>query len=243
MCAEKRGRYEQKYLQNYSGFDASLGRCFAQLRAGASVRFHKPEPDPECVSVRSGKLDSERCRLRELTVQSTCRDRVRLERRGHGSGKSGPSIVDSRAGSENHVDRRLLYAADQRPDVDTVHYRQLHADRPEFFRRREHFAQQCLCPGAERCGCIVEWIQRGWLFNTARGYFRVGVRSHHRGDFVRDDTIQFLVAMVESYIVVAAGFIFLGFGGSRWTVPYAERYIGLAVSNGVKISSFTCSSR
>ena len=48
-------------------------------------------------------------------------------------------------------------------------------------------------------------------------------------------TIQFMVAMVESYIVVAAGFIFLGFGGSRWTAPYAERYIGLAVSNGVKI--------
>lgn len=48
-------------------------------------------------------------------------------------------------------------------------------------------------------------------------------------------TIQFLVAVVESYIVVAAGFIFLGFGGSRWTAPYAERYIGLAVSNGVKI--------
>ncbi len=48
-------------------------------------------------------------------------------------------------------------------------------------------------------------------------------------------TIQFLVAIVESYIVVAAGFIFLGFGGSRWTAPYAERYIGLAVSNGVKI--------
>jgi type IV secretion system protein TrbL len=48
-------------------------------------------------------------------------------------------------------------------------------------------------------------------------------------------TIQFMVAMVESYIVVAAGFIFLGFGGSRWTAPYAERYIGLAFSNGVKI--------
>jgi len=27
--------------------------------------------------------------------------------------------------------------------------------------------------------------------------------------------------MIESYIVVAAGFIFLGFGGSRWTAPYA----------------------
>src|SRR5580693_526618 len=36
-------------------------------------------------------------------------------------------------------------------------------------------------------------------------------------------------------IVVAAGFIFLGFGGSRWTAPYAELYIGLAVSNSVKI--------
>jgi type IV secretion system protein TrbL len=48
-------------------------------------------------------------------------------------------------------------------------------------------------------------------------------------------TIQFVVAMVESYIIVAAGVIFLGFGGSRWTAPYVERYIGLGVSNGVKI--------
>src|SRR5579884_3856662 len=47
--------------------------------------------------------------------------------------------------------------------------------------------------------------------------------------------IQFIVAMVESYIVVAAGFIFLGFGGSRWTAPYTERYIGLAVATGLKI--------
>jgi type IV secretion system protein TrbL len=48
-------------------------------------------------------------------------------------------------------------------------------------------------------------------------------------------TIQFIVAMVESYIVVAAGFVFLGFGGSRWTAPYVERYIALGVSTGVKI--------
>ncbi len=48
-------------------------------------------------------------------------------------------------------------------------------------------------------------------------------------------TLQFIVAMVESYIVVAAGFVFVGFGGSRWTVPYTERYIGLAVSTGIKI--------
>jgi type IV secretion system protein TrbL len=48
-------------------------------------------------------------------------------------------------------------------------------------------------------------------------------------------TLQFIVAMVESYIIVAAGFVFVGFGGSRWTVPYTERYIGLAFSTGVKI--------
>lgn len=48
-------------------------------------------------------------------------------------------------------------------------------------------------------------------------------------------TIQFVAAMVESYIVIAAGFIFLGFGGSRWTMPYVERYVGLAVSIGVKL--------
>ena len=48
-------------------------------------------------------------------------------------------------------------------------------------------------------------------------------------------TIQFVVTMVESYILVAAAFIFLGFGGSRWSQSYVERYIALAVSIGVKI--------
>ena len=48
-------------------------------------------------------------------------------------------------------------------------------------------------------------------------------------------TIQYIVAIVESYLVVSAGVIFLGFGGSRWTTPYVERYIGLGVSTGVKI--------
>jgi len=48
-------------------------------------------------------------------------------------------------------------------------------------------------------------------------------------------TIQFVVAMVESYILVAAAFVFLGFGGSRWSSPYVERFIALAVSIGTKI--------
>jgi type IV secretion system protein TrbL len=48
-------------------------------------------------------------------------------------------------------------------------------------------------------------------------------------------TIQYVVAVVESYLVVSAGVIFLGFGGSRWSTPYVERYIGLGVATGVKI--------
>jgi type IV secretion system protein TrbL len=47
--------------------------------------------------------------------------------------------------------------------------------------------------------------------------------------------IQFVVATIESYLVIGAGFLFLGFGGSRWTAPYVERYIAYAVSCGVKI--------
>src|SRR6202040_3805620 len=47
--------------------------------------------------------------------------------------------------------------------------------------------------------------------------------------------IQFVVAIVESYLVICAGVIFLGFGGSRWTAAYVERYIAYAVSVGMKI--------
>jgi type IV secretion system protein TrbL len=52
--------------------------------------------------------------------------------------------------------------------------------------------------------------------------------------------INFIVTLVESYLVVSVGFIFLGFGGSRWTAPYTERYIGLAVSIGIKIVLLYC---
>ena len=52
--------------------------------------------------------------------------------------------------------------------------------------------------------------------------------------------INFIVTFVESYLVVSVGFIFLGFGGSRWTAPYTERYIGLAVSIGIKIILLYC---
>jgi type IV secretion system protein TrbL len=52
--------------------------------------------------------------------------------------------------------------------------------------------------------------------------------------------INFIVTFVESYLIVSVGFIFLGFGGSRWTAPYTERYIGMAVSIGVKVLLLYC---
>jgi type IV secretion system protein TrbL len=48
-------------------------------------------------------------------------------------------------------------------------------------------------------------------------------------------TLTFIMATVESYVVMSAGLIFLGLGASRWTVPYTERYISLVVSTGVRL--------
>jgi type IV secretion system protein TrbL len=53
-------------------------------------------------------------------------------------------------------------------------------------------------------------------------------------------TLNYIVTFVESYLVISVGFVFLGFGGSRWTVPYTERFIGLAVAIGVKILLLYC---
>ena len=46
---------------------------------------------------------------------------------------------------------------------------------------------------------------------------------------------QLLVALVESYIAISAGLLFLGFGGSRWTTDFVQKYIGYAVATGVKL--------
>jgi len=48
-------------------------------------------------------------------------------------------------------------------------------------------------------------------------------------------TLHYVVTKLEAIIVMSAGYIFLGFGGSRWTSPYFERYISLVVSTGVRL--------
>jgi type IV secretion system protein TrbL len=46
---------------------------------------------------------------------------------------------------------------------------------------------------------------------------------------------QLLVALVESFIVIGAGVLFLGFAGSRWTKFFTERYLSYIASIGVKL--------
>src|SRR5438093_7266842 len=46
---------------------------------------------------------------------------------------------------------------------------------------------------------------------------------------------QLLVVLVESFIVIGAGILFLGFAGSRWTNFFTERYLSYLASVGVKL--------
>src|SRR5438132_2146238 len=46
---------------------------------------------------------------------------------------------------------------------------------------------------------------------------------------------QLLVVLVESFIVIGAGVLFLGFAGSRWTRFFTERYLSYVASVGVKL--------
>ncbi|MBJ7533609.1 P-type conjugative transfer protein TrbL [Rhodomicrobium vannielii ATCC 17100] len=44
-----------------------------------------------------------------------------------------------------------------------------------------------------------------------------------------------VLALVESYVVISAGILFMGFGGSRWTKDYALKMVTYALSVGAKL--------
>jgi len=51
-------------------------------------------------------------------------------------------------------------------------------------------------------------------------------------------TFAFIMAQVEGFIVISAGMVYLGFGGSRWTSSYVERFLASAVTTGIRIMVF-----
>jgi type IV secretion system protein TrbL len=51
---------------------------------------------------------------------------------------------------------------------------------------------------------------------------------------------QLLVALVESFIVIGAGVLFLGFAGSRWTKFFTERYLRQCQTISARRWKLTC---
>ena len=47
--------------------------------------------------------------------------------------------------------------------------------------------------------------------------------------------VQLMVTLIESYVIISGGVLMLGFTGSRWTLPFGEKYFGYAVSTGIKL--------
>lgn len=46
---------------------------------------------------------------------------------------------------------------------------------------------------------------------------------------------QLALTLIEMYVVIGGGILLLGFAGSRWTMPFAERYLSYAVAVGIKL--------
>ena len=47
--------------------------------------------------------------------------------------------------------------------------------------------------------------------------------------------IDLLITLIEAYVVLGVGVVFLGFGASRWTTKFADGILNYAVSVGVKL--------
>jgi type IV secretion system protein TrbL len=48
-------------------------------------------------------------------------------------------------------------------------------------------------------------------------------------------TCQFVIALIDTYLCVGIGLFFTAFGGSRWTIPYLERFIAYCMGAGIKL--------
>jgi len=48
-------------------------------------------------------------------------------------------------------------------------------------------------------------------------------------------TFQFIITQVQIFLAIGMGYFFLGFGGSRWTTNYVERYFAYSFASGTKM--------
>jgi len=48
-------------------------------------------------------------------------------------------------------------------------------------------------------------------------------------------SLTLMITLLEGYLVIGAGIILLGFGGSRWTTDFATKYLQHAVGTGLKL--------
>src|ERR1035441_588395 len=156
-----------------------------------------------------------------------------LEKSDLQSGTSAP-------GPKDDVARCVLRVAALRRFVDPGHHRQFHRHRADRVRRGGPFSRRRLCARAANRGALLGGASTSAFFtNPGPSLALVFCALLIVISYVMI-TINFIVTMVESYILVSVGFVFLGFGGSRWTAPYVERFIGLAVAIGIKILLLYC---
>ena len=51
---------------------------------------------------------------------------------------------------------------------------------------------------------------------------------------------EVVLTQVQATVCLGIGYLFLGFGGSRWTAPYVERYFAFTVATGTKLMVLYC---
>lgn len=79
----------------------------------------------------------------------------------------------------------------------------------------------------EKSGLLSAMNIGGWIIGTVVAFFILISFVAIAGLLV--------ATLVESYMVVGAGVLMLGFSGSRWTTQYAANYLSYAVSVGTKL--------
>jgi len=50
--------------------------------------------------------------------------------------------------------------------------------------------------------------------------------------------LQYVLITIESYLVIFGGIVFLGFAGTKYTMPFAQGYLSYAVNVGAKLFTF-----